>query len=819
LADFVELPDGLSATDLADALVRVGLEVERVEAGGAIAGPLVLGRVQAFTDEPQKNGKTIRWCLVDVGAHNIGGEPRGIVCGALNFAVGDLVVVALPGAVLPGGLAIGARRTYGHVSDGMICSARELAVGEDAAGILVLAPGSGSPGADALDLLGLREAVLEISVTPDRGYCLSLRGLAREAAIALDVGFRDVAEMYRPPQPDGAGHPVVVADVAGCPQFSMREVSGLDPTRPTPEWMQRRLRQARMRPISLAVDVTNYVMLETGQPLHAYDGTRVRGAINVRRAAAGEHLTTLDGADRALDPDDLLIADDSGPIGLAGVMGGASTEIGAATSDVLLEAACFTPGVIARAVRRHRLPSEAAKRFERGVDPAAAGVALQRCVELLVEHGGARPAAGYTVVGDGPAAATITMSGELPARIAGMPIPTAVVRRRLRQVGCTVSDDEPLRVGAPSWRPDLTIPADLVEEVVRLEGYQALPATLPAPQPGGGLTERQRFERAVSRAVAAAGCTEVLSHPFVSPMVHDTFGLSADDPRRRAARVANPLSEAEPELRTSLLPGLLTVLLRNVGRGIRDLALFEIGLVFTAPQDPSPAPEPGVAHPPSVGELAAMEAALPEQRRHVGAVLCGEIEPKGWWGAGRAADWSDAVQLARVVADTARVELSTTSAELAPWHPGRCAELLVGDIVVGHAGELHPRVVAALGLPERTCAVELDLSVFSPPPPAAAPAISVFPPVLLDVALVVEDAVTAAGVQAALRDGAGELLESVRLFDVFTDPQRLGAGRRSLAFSLRFRAPGRTLTVEEAAAARDAAVALAHERTGATLRR
>jgi phenylalanyl-tRNA synthetase beta chain len=814
IADFVSLPAGLSARELGEAYVRVGLEIEGIDSpGDTLTGPIVVGRVLSVEPEPQKNGKTINWCQVDVG----GSGPRGIVCGAHNFAAGDLVVTALPGAVLPGGFGIAARKTYGHVSDGMICSVGELGIGDDAGGILVLPPNAGKPGDDALDVLGLRESVLEIAVTPDRGYCLSMRGLAREAAVALDVPFRDVADLAIP-VPDDAGYPVRVDDPAGCDQFSARVVTGIDPGAPSPDWMQRRLRAAGMRSISLAVDITNYVMLETGQPLHAFDRARLRGPICVRRAKAGEKLTTLDGTVRTLHPDDLLVTDDSGVIALAGVMGGASTEVGPATTDVVLEAAHWDPSAIARAVRRHRLPSEAAKRFERGVDPAIAGVALRRCVDLLVEFGAATAAAGYTVVGDGPAPVSIELRPGRPAELAGLPIAAQAVVTHLTTVGCTVAGEDVLRVRPPSWRPDLTDPADLVEEVVRLVGYDAVPSVLPASPPGRGLTPAQQLRRAVSRALAGAGFTEVLSYPFVATSVHDTFGLGAGDERRRAARLINPLSEAEPELRTSLLPGLLATLARNEGRGARDVAIFEMGLVYLPQAGTAPVPRPGVEHRPTDEELAGLDAIIPRQPRHVAAVLAGQAERSGWWGAGRPVTWADSVEAARVVARAARVELQVRPAGHAPWHPGRCGALLLDGQVVGYAGELHPRVIAAMDLPHRTCAVELDLDTFDPPGPVTAPTVSAFPPVLLDVALVVDARVPAAGLQEAVREGAGTLLESVRLFDLYVDGALRDAGKKSVAFALRLRAPDRTLTIEEAILARDAAVARAAQLYGARLR-
>jgi phenylalanyl-tRNA synthetase beta chain len=813
LAEHADLPADLDPRTLADALIRVGLEVERVESGADdLSGPLVVGRVLSFQDEPQKNGKTIRWCSVDVGED----EPRGIVCGASNFAAGDLVVVALPGTVLPGGFAISARKTYGHVSDGMICSTRELAIGDDHEGILVLPGDSGKPGADALDVLGLREPVLDIAVTSDRGYALSIRGLAREAAAALGVGFRDVDAAL--PPVDGAAYRVVIDDPSGCDRFSVRAITGLDPAAPSPEWMARRLRQSGMRPISLTVDVTNYVMLETGQPLHAFDRTLLHGDLHARRARPGESVRTLDGVDRTLDPADMVVADDTGPVAIAGVMGGASTEIGPETTEILLEAARWNPPSIAYTARRHRLPSEASRRFERGVDPEIAGIALQRCVDLLVAHGTAAPVPGYTVVGSPAAAPPLHLPASQPATTAGVGISRAQVVATLQVVGCAVSGEDPLLVTPPSWRPDLTHPADLVEEVLRLVGFENVPSVLPPLRPGTGLSPAQQLRREVSRAVAAAGYTEVLSYPFVSAAVHDALGLPPDDPRRDALRLVNPLSDAEPELRTSLLPGLFATAVRNLGRGNRDLALFETGLVFLRSPDAPPPPELTVLARPTEQEIAQLYAAVPPQPRRIAAVLCGARRLKSWQGADRPADWSDAVAFARVVARAARAELTVRAGDRAPWHPGRCAELVLGDTAIGYAGELHPRAVAALGLPERSCAVELDLDAFPVPEPARAPRISTYPPVLLDLALVVDEAVPAASVLGSVRDGAGPLLESVRLFDVYQDAERLGPGRKSLAFALRFRADDRTLTVDEATAARDAAAAAAGDATGAVLR-
>ncbi len=803
-----------SPREVAAGLVRLGIEVDAVDQVGAdLLGPVVVGRVLDFEEFTASNGKTIRWCQVEAGA-----GPRGIVCGARNFAAGDLVVVALPGAVLPGGFAISARKAYGHVSDGMICSSRELGLGDEHGAILVLPAAVAPPGADAIELLALRDVVLDLETTPDRGYQMSVRGIARDLSLAFEVPFTDPADVPVAPA-DDAGWPVRVEDPVGCDQFTARTVTGLDPAAPTPLEIIRRLALSGIRSISLAVDVTNYVMLETGQPMHAFDRDRLSGPIVVRRARPGEVLETLDGTRRTLDPDDLLVTDASGPIALAGIMGGASTEIGGSTTDVVLEAAHWQPATISRGIRRHRLPSEASKRFERGVDPAVAGPALARACALLASYGGAT-VGGVTVTGSGPAPVTITMAADLPGRVAGLPIPASSTVRRLSQVGCAVEEAPGglVTVVPPSWRADLADPADLVEDVIRLVGYGSIPSRLPTPPPGRGLTERQRVRRSIGRALADFGLVEVLTYPFVAPSVWDELGLAEDDPRRHTLRLVNPLSEAEPELRTTLLPGLLATVRRNLGRGQRDVALYETGLVFLPSDTLAPLPAIGVSRRPTQDELAALAAGIPDQPTHVAVALAGAFEPAGWWGPGRAAGWPDAIESARTVAVAAGVPLTVRNARQAPWHPGRCAALLAGGTVVGYAGELHPRVLAALDLPARTAAMELDLDALGIGGIVRAPALSNYPPALLDVALLVPAAVPAADVDAALRDGAGPLLESLRLFDVYADAARLGPDVRSLAYALRLRAPDRTLTADEAAEVRDAAVAEAGRRTGATLR-
>ncbi|MFC4496802.1 phenylalanine--tRNA ligase subunit beta [Streptomyces ovatisporus] len=836
LREYVELPAGETGRDVAAKLIEAGLEVETVERlGSGLKGPLVVGKVLAI-EELTGFKKPIRYCQVDVGQAGGTGEPQNIVCGATNFAVGDKVVVVLPGAVLPGDFAISARKTYGKVSEGMICSAAELDMGDDHGGIIVLPP-EYEPGTDAIELLELVDEVLDIAVTPDRGYCLSMRGIARETATAYGQQLRDPA-LLDVPKPNAHGFQVDVADPKACDRFAARTVTGLRPDARSPIWLQRRLQKAGMRPVSLPVDITNYVMLELGSPLHAYDRERLHGHISVRRAAPGERLTTLDGSKRTLDPEDLVIADDEGPIGLAGVMGGVNSEIAdpqqdpesgewRGTTEVVVEAAHFDPVTVARTSRRHKISSEASRRFERGVDPEAAAAAAQRTVDLLVLLAGGTAEAGVTEFAAPHGPHTIKIAAGHPDRVAGVSYGREAVVRRLQQVGCDVYGQDELTVTVPSWRADLTDPNDLAEEVIRLEGYENLPSTLPRPPAGRGLTGRQRLLRRTGRALAGAGYVEALNYPFVGAASFDQLGLPEDDPRRRTVTLVNPLSDEEPGMRTTLLPGLLATLRRNEGRGSQDsqggLALFETGLVFLPTGSETRAARLRVDARPSDEDVAALEKALPDQPRHVATVLAGPRETSGWWGEGRPAGWADAVESARTVAREAGAELTVRNGRYEPWHPGRCAALYVthegGEVLVGHAGELHPRVVKAMGLPERTSAMELDLDLLARAGGGVVPAprVSGFPVATRDVALVVDESVPAAEVEAALRTGAGELLESLRLFDVFTGEQ-LGRGKKSLAYALRFRAADRTLKAEEASAARDAAVAAAVERTGAVLR-
>jgi phenylalanyl-tRNA synthetase beta chain len=803
--------------DLEQALIRIGHEVEEVITLGPVDGPLTVGRVVSI-EELTEFKKPIRACKVDVSEQ----KPREIICGATNFAVGDLVVLALPGTTLPGGFNITARKTYGHTSDGMICSAAELGLAADHSGILVLPPGTAEPGAGGAQVLGLDDVIFDLAITPDRGYCMSVRGLAREIACAYDLDFDDPADVPALPC-EGEAWPLTVQPETGVRRFALRSVTGIDSTAVSPWWLQRRLLLSGIRAISPAVDATNYVMLELGHPMHAHDLNRITGGLAVRFAADGETVETLDDVERRLNPADVLIVDDVATAAIGGVMGSGSTEMRDDSADVLLEAAVWDPAAVSRTARRLRLPSEAARRYEREVDPAISVAALDRCASLLAEVAGGQVSAKLTDWrGDPPrkdwAGSPITIATDLPDRTAGVSYRQGTTALRLTQIGAAVSDTgDSLTVTPPSWRPDLLQPADLVEEVLRLEGLDVIPSVLPSAPAGRGLSATQRRRRAIGKSLALSGYVEILPTPFVPAAVFDAWGLPADDARRKTTQVLNPLEADRPHLATTLLPGLLEALARNVSRGIVDVALFAVAQVVQPTEQTKGVELIPVNRRPTDEEIAGLDASLPRQPQHVAAVLTGLREPRGPWGEGRRSEAADAFEAVRIIARASGIDVTLRAAQHLPWHPGRCAEVLVGETVVGHAGQLHPAVIERSGLPKGTCAVELNLDAIPIVDAFPAPRVSPFPAVFQDVSLVVDADVPAQTVEDAVRAGAGDLLEDVRLFDVYTGPQ-VGENRKSLTFALRFRAADRTLTEDEASAARDAAVQRTAEQVGAVLR-
>ncbi|MFR9837969.1 phenylalanine--tRNA ligase subunit beta [Corynebacterium striatum] len=814
--------------ELDSGYVRVGFETEGYENLPETTGPLVIGKVEEVEELTQFK-KPIRYCQVNVGDANGTGELQGIICGARNFRLGDHVVVALPGAELPGGFKIAARETYDHISNGMLCSAAELGFAEKSDGIITFGEEYGQYiGQDARKLIALADTVFDVNITPDRGYALSARGLTREIASAFDLEFADVAQdpsvagidVSGVPAPEGALINIDLREETKAQRFGLRKVSGIDPNARTPFWMERELMLSGQRAVNPATDVTNYVMLLLGAPMHAFDANLVKGDLVVRNAEEGEKFETLDHVQRTLSAGDVLICDDNGIQSMAGVMGGTSTEIMDETTDVYFESAIWDPIAVARTSRRHKLSSEASRRFERGVDPAIVEVALDVACALLVEIAGGTIESGRTLVGDVAKPQQITMRASKPSEYAGVEYSRETIVQRLREVGCTVEEQgENLLVTPATWRTDITMDVDLIEEVLRLEGLEDIPTILPTPVGGRGLTPAQKRRRAIGHGLAYAGYAEVLPSPFIANDTFDVWGLDADDDRRRTVSVQNPLESDKAILSTTLLPNMLEAIGRNVARGRADLALFGLQQVSFKRADSSPMPS--VEQRPADDVVKELRESLPEQPLHVATVATGNIEHEGPWGEGRAFTYADAIESARQVARAAGVEIELEAAEQLPWHPGRCAAVKAvvdgESIIVGYAGELHPQVLEALNLPARTCAMEIDVTALPTDELFPAPVLSAFPALHQDIALIVDESTPAEEVRKVVEEGAGELLEAVELFDVFRGEQ-LGEDKKSLAFKLIFRADDRTLTDEEANEHRLAAAELVKQRLGAEMR-
>ena len=817
--------EGWSVTpeELDAGFVRVGFETEGYAGLPEVTGPLVIGRVKEI-EELTGFKKPIRYCQVDVGQANGTGEPQGIICGARNFQEGDLVIVSLPGAVLPGGFEIAARETYDHISNGMMASAAELGLTAKSEGIITLNDGAGEPGQDAREVLRSEDTVFDVNVTPDRGYALSARGLTREIASAFDLQYKDLAEdpsiagidISGVTAPTGESIPVTLEKSTKAQRFGLRTVEGIDPNAQAPFWMQRELMLSGIRSVNAATDVTNYVMLLTGQPMHAFDADKIAGGLRVHNAEEGAEFETLDHVKRTLTAEDVVISDDNGIQSLAAIMGGTTSEISETTTNVHFEAASWDALTVARSARRHKLSSEASRRFERGVDPAIIEVSLDIACALLTQIAGGTVTEGRTLVGDVEKRDAIAMRATRPAELIGVDYARETVVRRLQEVGCEVAGDgDEFQVTPPTWRTDITVPVELVEEVVRLEGLDDIPSILPTPRGGRGLSPLQRRRRAVTHALAYSGYAEIIPTPFIANDTFDTWGLGAEDPRRNTVKVQNPLDADYGILGTTLLPPMLEAAGRNVARGRGDVAIYSVAQTSEKRADASPLPD--VSERPADEVVAELVESLPKQHLHAATVALGNTELEGPWGTGRAYEWSDAIEAAQLVARVCGVELDVQAAEYLPWHPGRCAELQVDGEVVGHAGELHPQILEKLNLPARTCAMEIDLTAIPLAERLPAPRLSAFPLLNQDIALVVDEAVAAEDVRRAVEEGAGELVEAVTLFDVYRS-ESLGEGKKSLAFGLAFRAPDRTLTEEEASEVRLKAAELAKERFGAEMR-
>ena len=817
----------VNSEDLDSGYVRVGFETEGYEPIEETTGPLVFGRVENI-EELTGFKKPIRNCKVNVGDANGTGELQNIICGARNFKEGDLVVISLPGTVLPGGFKISARKTYDHVSEGMICSAAELGLTDaQNKGIITLPDDFGTPGEPAAEKLGLKETVFDVNITPDRGYALSARGLTRELASAFNLNFVDPAEdpevagLDLPAIPAATGHAPIDISIDPKTQtrrFGLRHVTGIDPEAESPYWLQRELMLSGLRPINAPTDVTNYVMLLLGLPMHAFDADKISGGLTIRNAQKGETFQAIDHTNHKLHEEDVVICDETGPQSLAGVMGGTTSEIeDNKTTNVFFEAAVWEPVRVARTSRRRKISSDASRRYERGVDVQLVEVALDFACALLVKIAGGEATGERFLYGEVAEPAPITMDIAYPSSVAGVEYGADAVVGRLEEIGATVTrDGDTLTVVPPTWRGDLQEKCDLVEEVTRLEGLDKIPSIIPVAPAGDGLSQSQLRRRHVTHALAYNGYVEILPTPFIATDTFDTWGLDKDDERRQVVTVQNPLESDRAVLGTTLLPSMLDAVRRNVVRGAHDLALFGVEQVAINHGD-GKSPMLDTSHRPSDEEVAHLRETLPSQPLYAATVGCGNEEFEGPWGEGRTYTFADAIESARLVARAADVDITVENADYLPWHPGRCAAILVEGEVVGHAGELHPQILERLGLPKRTCAMEMNISALPFAPSAPAPVLSAFPTNLQDVALVVDEDVPAEAVRTTVQEGAGELAEKVELFDVYRS-ESLGENKKSLAFAVTFRAPDRTLTDDEASAARHAAVELAAERHGAVLR-
>jgi phenylalanyl-tRNA synthetase beta chain len=799
LTDYVD-PD-LPVDDLADVMTGGGLIVEAIDRPtGGVRGV----RVAEVRDVAPIPGSD-KLSLVDVFD---GDADHRVVCGASNFAEGDRVAVALPGAELPGGFRIDARKIFGHTSHGMLASGRELGISDDHRGILVL-DADAPLGADLREWLDLDDPVFDIEVTPDRGYLLSIIGVARDIAALTGAPLREPEVV----EPSGECRvPVTIEDTERCRRFQVRTIDGVR-VGPSPAWLQRRLTAAGMRPVSNVVDVTNAVMLELGNPIHAYDEALLAGPeLIVRTARAGERLRTLDGIDRDLDPEDLLICDAKGPVGLAGVMGGEDTEINDATTDVVLEVANFSPRTVLRTARRHQLVTQGSMRWERMVPPEAAAPAITRCAQLITEVAGGAVTSGADHYPNPPEHTPITLRTARAAAYLGADLDADDQAALLERIGCTVADegDGRLTVTRPAYRPDLRIEVDLYEEIARIHGYADIPETLPSTGQAGARTVEDAARIRVRHTLAGAGWHEILTEPFITVDDLSALGWADDDRRLGTIALVNPLSQEAGVLRTSLLPSLLRIARQNANRQVAAAALFETAHVYLPPTDVEPGAEGGPD-----------DVRLPYEPLMLGLVAYGPFDAPRHDRPGRDVDLFDAIGVCQLVARrTGRPALVPEPTDEAPFHPGRAARLSLDGVVLGSVGEVHPRVVDALDLPPRTIVGEVRLE------PLLAGGVrhaqvdgpSLLPGLRFDVSVVTAGDVPALAVEQAVRAGAGPHLTDVTLFDVY-EGGTLAEGQRSLAFHIALDNAERQLRdVDEAAAIEGIAASVA-ERVDGRLRR
>ncbi len=760
-----------------------GTKVEEVFRPAEVRG-VVVAEVLDITDHPNADNLT----LVDVKTGE--DSDQRVVCGARNFSAGDRVPLATVGSKL-GDMEITERKIRGEVSRGMLCSPSELGVSRDQSGILVLSPDA-PLGEDVAALLDLDDITIELELTPNRPDCMSMIGVAREVAALLgheltypDESVEASDELASPVQVD-------LRDPHGCPRFTARYIDDVR-IGPSPSWMASRLLRAGIRPISNVVDVTNYVMLELGQPLHAYDAARItKSTIVVRKAKGGERFRTLDGVERTMHADDVMIADPKHAIGIGGVMGGEDSEISPETTTLILEAAYFDPATVALTARRQLMRTEASARFERGMDPEAPPRASARAAKLISELAGGTVSS--TMVDAYPVEIPrhhVTLRPQRTDHVLGISIAPESQAQFLRSVELGVTEGEALDVEIPGFRPDLRREPDLIEEVARLASFERLPATLP-PGRVGALEPEQILDRNIRRTLAALGLREAWTSSFMAPSDIETFKLTATP-----MRVSNPMSEEESLMRSSLLPGLARAAARNTAHHADGVALFELARVYE-----------------DAGETLAQEAVM------LGAVFAGARTPKSWRGEERRWDFF----AAKGVVEAMCAELGLRAPRFiastgGPFHPTRVASLVAGNAPVGAFGELDPRLCDRLGVPEGTVVLEVSFAslLAGAPERVTATEIPRLPATYIDMAVVVNADVPVEKIEEVVRKAGEPEVVGVRMFDLYEGDQ-VGAGKKSVAYSLEMRAPDKTITDEEALTVRDRIIAALSERVGAELR-
>ncbi|TBR07163.1 MAG: phenylalanine--tRNA ligase subunit beta [Lysobacter sp.] len=781
------VPTHATRDELTAVLTAIGLEVEAVTLLGASLDGVLVGEIVAAERHPEAD--RLQVCRVDIGH----GEPLQIVCGAPNARVGLRAPIATVGAVLPGGIAIAAAKLRGVDSAGMLCSARELGLDADASGLLEL-PCDAPVGARLTEYFALPDASIEIKLTPNRADCFSVRGIAYDVAAATGV---QVAALEIPAIAASTASRLAVELQAGAdtPRYCGRIIEGVDAARPTPAWMAERLRRSGIRPVSLLVDITQYVMLELGQPMHAFDRATLSGPIGVRHARSGESLKLLDGREVMLDEQFVVVTDAGRAVALGGVMGGFDTRVTDATRDVFLEAAHFAPGAIIGRGRRLGLHTDAGHRFERGVDPTLPRLAIERATSLVMELAGGEPGPleEATLPEHLSTPHPIRLRRDRLARVLGLQVEDAEVERILRALGLeTEAVDAGWRVTPPSRRFDIAIEEDLIEEIARIHGYDAIPATLPAGVVPLAPAPESVIEPAhLRRRLAARGFVEAINYAFV-----DAAWLAAWSMEEGALPLANPLSGELAIMRTSLLPGLVAALSRNVARQQPRVRLFELGNVF---------------HQPTIaGEM-------PRHTQRIAGVATGAAHGEQWSHAARQVGFHDLKGDLESLASMAGAELSFRPSTAAWGHPGRSADVLLSGRVVGWIGELHPRLSQSLGLDAAVVAFEVDLASIQARALPRASTLSRFPSVRRDLAFVVADGTPWAVMEASVRRAAGATLRELVLFDVYQG-KGVETGFKSVAMGLILQEQSRTLTDRDVDAVVGEVIASLQREHGATIR-